>query len=264
MTTPAPAPAPRPVGRTHVLLPAYNEEASLPAALARLAEFRRQSGHDILVWVVDDGSTDGTAEVARAGAEALDVRLVSHARNMGLGQAVNTGLRAVLAAAGESDVVVIMDADDSHPVEVIDLQLQAIEGGADVAIASRFVPGGGDATAPPFRRLLSRGAALTFRILLPLSGYRDFTSGYRAYRTSLLRRAHAHWGERLVAESGFACMVELLLKLRYCDPVVREVPLVLRYDRKKSASKLKLMRTLVQYFKLGLRDRLSPPPFHRL
>ncbi len=252
------------VGRTHVLLPAYNEEASLPAALARLAQFRQDSGHDIVAWVVDDGSTDGTAEVARSGTEALDVRLISHPSNMGLGQAVNTGLRAVLEAAGPTDVVVIMDADDSHPVEVIDLQLQAIEDGADVAIASRFVPGGRDDTAPTFRRFLSRGAALTFRILLPLSGYRDFTSGFRAYRVGLLRRAHGHWGERLIAESGFACMVELLLKLRYCEPVVREVPLVLRYDRKKSASKLKLARTLVQYFKLGLRDRLSPPPFHRL
>lgn len=261
--TPA-AGAPAPAARTHVLLPAYNEEASLPAALGRLAEFRRRSGHDIVVWVVDDGSTDGTAEIARSSPPDLDARLVSHRRNMGLGQAVNTGLRAVLEAAGDADVLVIMDADDSHPVEVIDLQLRAIQDGADVVIASRFVPGGRDDTAPPFRRLLSRGAALTFRILLPLSGYRDFTSGFRAYRVSLLRRAHGHWGERLIAESGFACMVELLLKLRYCDPVVREVPLVLRYDRKKSASKLKLLRTLVQYFKLGLRDRLSPPPFHRL
>ncbi len=264
MTAPAATPAPRPLGRTHILLPAFNEEASLPAALARLAEFERRSGHEFAVWVVDDGSTDDTAAAARAGAEMLDLHLVSHPHNMGLGQAVNTGIRAVLEAAAETDVLVIMDADDSHPVEVVELQLEALAAGADVAIASRFVPGGSDTTAPAFRRLLSRGAALTFRILLPLDGYRDFTSGYRAYRVSLLRRARGHWGERLVSETGFACMVELLLKLRYCDPVVREVPLALRYDRKQSASKLKLLRTLVQYTKLGLRDRLSPPPFRRL
>ena len=256
--------APRALGCTHVLLPAFNEEASLPAALAGLAGFQRRSGRELTVWVIDDGSTDGTAEAARACPDGLDLRLVSHARNMGLGQAVNTGLRVVLEAARDSDVVVIMDADNSHPVEVIDSQLRAIAGGADVAIASRFVPGGSDTTAPLLRRFLSRGAALTFRILLPLDGYRDFTSGYRAYRASLLQRARRHWGERLVSETGFACMVELLLKLRYCDPVVREVPLVLRYDRKKSDSKLRLMRTLVQYTKLGLRDRLSPPPFRRL
>jgi dolichol-phosphate mannosyltransferase len=250
------------VDRIHVVLPAYNEELSLPGVLSGLAEFRRNSRPRITAWVIDDGSTDGTAAVAAAaaGTRDLDVRLVSHPRNLGLGQAVNTGFRVVLETAGPDDVAVVMDSDDSHPAGVIDALVEAIEGGADLAIASRFVPGGADDTAPAFRRLLSRGAAWTFRLLLPLSGYRDFTSGYRAYRTSLLRRAQNHWGQRLVAESGFACMVELLLKLRYCNPVVREVPLVLRYDRKQGASKLKLARTLVQYLKLGLRDRLSPPP----
>ena len=61
-------------------------------------------------------------------------------------------------------------------------------------------------------------------------------------------------------ERGFACMVELLLKLRYCRPVIAEVPMVLRYDRKQTPSKLKLARTIAQYLKLALRDRLSPPP----
>lgn len=252
------------LGTTHVVLPAYNEEETLPAVLTRLEEFREGGRPSIRAWVVDDGSSDGTAAAARAGYGELEVTTVTHLKNRGLGQAVNSGLRAVLEAAGPDDVAVVMDADDSHPVEVIDDLLEAIAGGAEVAIASRFVPGGGDATAPPLRRLLSRGAALTFRLLLPLSGHRDFTSGYRAYRTSLLRRAQEHWGQRLVEESDFACMVELLLKLRHCHPVIAEVPLVLRYDRKKSASKLKIVRTLVQYLKLGLRDRLSPPPPRRL
>src|SRR2546425_1213197 len=84
-----------------------------------------------------------------------------------------------------------------------------IHAGADVVICSRFTGGGDDATAPPLRRLLSRGAALLFRHALQLSGVRDFTSGFRAYRVTLLRRAAHHWGERLVEEQGFACMVEL-------------------------------------------------------
>ena len=117
---------------------------------------------------------------------------------------------------------------------------------------------------PGFRRALSRGAAGLFRLALPLDGVHDFTSGYRAYRVSLLRRASGHYGERLVEEQGFACMVELLLKLRHCRPVVVEVPLVLRYDRKQGASKLRLRRTILQYLRLLLRDRLAPPPFRGL
>jgi dolichol-phosphate mannosyltransferase len=184
--------------------------------------------------------------------------------NLGLGRAVQSGLRAALEAAERDDVVVVMDADDTHDPALIPLLQAEILKGADVAICSRFVDGGDDTTAPLFRRMLSRGAAALFRRTLDLDGVRDFTSGFRAYRATLLRRATAHWGERLVEEQGFACMVELLLKLRHCDPVIAEVPLPLRYDRKQGASKLKLPRTIGQYLKLLMRDRLSPAPFRKL
>ena len=84
------------------------------------------------------------------------------------------------------------------------------------------------------------------------------------HRVSLLARAAAHWGERLIEERGFACMVELLLKLRHCRPVVTEVPLTLRYDRKQGPSKIRIGRTVGQYLKLLVRDRLSPAPYRAL
>lgn len=264
----APAPTVSPAETTtrtvHVVLPAYNEAASLPPLLRRLAAFHAEQACDLLAWVVDDGSADETAAVAQRGAPGLAVKLVRHPVNLGLGQAVQSGIRAVLAAAADDDVLVVMDADDTHDVTLIRSLQQAIEEGADIAIASRFVEGGNDETAPPLRRVLSRGAAVLFRTALPLDGIHDFTSGYRAYRVSLLRRAVEHWGERLIEEQGFACMVELLLKLRHCRPVVAEAPLVLRYDRKQGASKLRLRRTLAQYVKLLARDRLAPPPFRGL
>jgi dolichol-phosphate mannosyltransferase len=249
---------------THVLLPAYNEAASLPSLFERLGALGAACAEHMTVWVVDDGSSDGTAEIARQGHALLDVRVVSHPVNLGLGQAVHSGLCAALAAADENDVVVVMDADDTHDVGLVPVLRRAVTEGADLAIASRFVPGGDDATAPTFRRVLSRGAATLFRASLPLDGVADFTSGYRAYRVGLLKRATGHYGERLIEERGFACMVELLLKLRHCHPVIVEVPLVLRYDRKQSASKLRLGRTMMQYLKLLIRDRLAPPPFRGL
>lgn len=249
---------------THIVLPAYNEEASLPSLLHRLAALEPATGNGLMIWVVDDGSRDETAAVALRGAVGLEVKLISHQVNLGLGQAAHSGLRAVLDVASDDDVVVVMDADDTHDTGLIDLMSASIEDGADIAIASRFVAGGRDDSAPWHRRLLSRGAALVFRVCLPLDGVRDFTSGYRAYRVSLLRRAAGHWGERLIEEPGFACMVELLLKMRYCHPVIYETPLVLRYDRKKSPSKLRITSTILQYLKLAVRDRLAPPPFRGL
>jgi dolichol-phosphate mannosyltransferase len=249
-------------GRAHVVLPAYNEEGSLPPLLRRLADLSLTGG--LTVWVVDDGSSDATAATVEAGVAGLDLRLVRHVVNLGLGRAVQSGLRAALEHAEQDDVVVVMDADDTHDPALIPLLQAEIARGADVAICSRFVAGGDDTTAPLFRRMLSRGAAALFRRTLDVRGVRDFTSGFRAYRATLLRRATDHWGERLIEEQGFACMVELLLKLRHCDPVIAEVPLPLRYDRKQGASKLKLRRTIGQYLKLLMRDRLSPAPFRKL
>ena len=103
---------------------------------------------------------------------------------------------------------------------------------------------------------------MIFKAIFPVKNVNDFTCGYRAYRVSLLKEAREHFGERLVEEQGFACMMELLLKLRHWKPRIKEVPMTLRYDRKESASKLKLFRTLRQYLMLALRDRLSPAPRH--
>ncbi len=260
-TEPGPDTA-RTSGRAHVVLPAFNEEASLPSLLRRLAEVAVTER--LTVWVVDDGSGDRTASVAESGSGNLDVRVVRHLVNLGLGQAVQSGLRAALEESSPDDVVVVMDADDTHDPRLINLLRAQITAGADVAICSRFVPGGDDRTAPFGRRLLSRGAAQLFHRTLDVNGVRDFTSGYRAYRASLLARASAHWGERLIEEQGFACMVELLLKLRHCHPVITEVPLALQYDRKQGPSKLKLRRTIMQYLKLLARDRLSPAPYRKL
>ncbi|MEC3977327.1 glycosyltransferase [Amycolatopsis sp. H20-H5] len=258
---PAPS-AQRTRGRAHVVLPAFNEEASLPPLLRRLAEVALTE--QVTVWVVDDGSSDGTASTAEAGVEGLDVRLVRHLVNLGLGRAVLSGLRAALEVAGRDDVVIVMDADDTHDPALIPRLQAEIEAGSDVAICSRFVPGGDDKTAPLGRRLLSRGAAVLFHRALRVDGVRDFTSGFRAYRATLLVRASGHWGERLIEEQGFACMVELLLKLRHCSPVITEIPLELRYDRKQGPSKLKLRRTIMQYLKLLTRDRLTPAPYRKL
>lgn len=251
----------REVGRVHVILPAYNEEESLPNLLRRFEQLHREHPElNLVVRVVNDGSKDRTSEVAAQGFGALDVRVHNHPRNMGLGQAMLTGLQRAAAAAEDRDLVVAMDADDTHDVNLIPLMVEEIRSGADIAIASRFVPGGCDDTAPPFRRLLSRGASVVFRAVFPLERIKDFTSGYRMYRGELLHRATAHWGERLIEEDGFACMVELLLKLRHWKPEMREVPMFLRYDRKLGASKLKLFRTLRQYLKLAIRNRVTPAP----
>jgi dolichol-phosphate mannosyltransferase len=161
----------------------------------------------------------------------------------------------VLAVASPDDTVVVMDADDTHDVGLIPKLRALLEAGADIAIASRFVGGGSDATAPLYRRLLSRGASLTLRLALPGNRTSDFSSGYRAYRVRLLQQAATFWGDSLIEEKGFACMVELLLKLLPLNPVIAEEPLFLRYDLKRSPSKLRIARTVLEYLRMAVRGR---------
>lgn len=248
------------VENVYFVLPAYNEEESLPNLLNRLKELKSAYNIKLNVVVVNDGSSDDTEKVAQESEAGLRLTLVNHEKNMGLGQAVQTGIKEALSQAAVHDIIIIMDADDTHDVTLMDTMITKIENGADIVIASRFVSGGNDKSAPPFRRLLSRGASVVFKTLLPLDKINDFTSGFRAYRVSLLNKASIHWGETLVLEQGFACMVELLLKLRHWNPKIEEIPFFLRYDRKMGASKLKLFKTLLQYLKLGIRDRVSPAP----
>lgn len=248
------------VENVYFVLPAYNEEESLPNLLKRIADLKSTHNVKVNVIVVNDGSSDNTEQIAKDNSSDINLTLVNHEKNMGLGQAVQTGIKEALSQSGINDIIIIMDADDTHDVSLMDQMITKIENGADIVIASRFVQGGNDESAPPFRRLLSRGASVVFKTLLPLDRINDFTSGFRAYRVSLLNKASFHWGETLILEQGFACMVELLLKLRHWNPNIEEIPFFLRYDRKLGASKLKLFKTLMQYLKLGIRDRVSPPP----
>jgi dolichol-phosphate mannosyltransferase len=245
-------------------LPAYNEERSLPALLERcvpLARALEQQGLRFAVLVVDDGSRDGTAQAAQPFAGRLGLEVIPHGVNRGLGAALRTGLTSALARAGDDDLVATMDADNTHdPALLTDMVRRMNDEHADIVIASRYAPGGREIGLSPLRSVLSRGASFLLSISARVGGARDYTCGYRLYRAAVLRRAVAAWGERLVEEAGFTCMAEVLLKLGRGGARVSESPLVLRYDLKEGASKMKMARTIARYFELIRRIRAQPMP----
>jgi len=240
-----------------ITLPAYNEEATLRPLLHAIQEAMEENTLPYRVIVVDDGSEDGTAEVAAKLADRLPLELVRHPSNRGLGESLRTGLLAALRKASDRDIIVTMDSDNTHSPGLIVRMVRNIREGNDVVIASRYRPGARIVGVPLYRRLLSRGASLLFRMLFPTPNVRDFTSGYRAYRAGLLRRAFEAYGDDLVGQAGFSCMVDLLLKLRRLDAIMSEVPLVLRYDRKQGISKMLVLQTIRQTLALAITRRLG-------
>ena len=243
--------------RVWVVLPAFNEALSLPALLERLAQSMFEAGLGYGVVLVDDGSTDGTVESVARLADEVSLRVVRHERNQGLGASLRDGLMEAAGLADDHDIVVTMDADNSHTPELILPMVRLVREGNDVVIASRYRPGSKVRGVPLERRFLSFAGRWIFTLLFPTPGVRDFTSGYRAYRAEVLRRVARDYGPAFYDQGGFQAMVDILLKLRRLDLIFHEVPLILRYDLKEGGSKMRVWRTIRDTLRLLVRRRLG-------
>ena len=250
----------------YLVLPAYNEQASLPALLER-AKSALGSRRDLeyRVVVVNDGSTDRTLEVAQSHAGRMPLTIVDHGRNRGLGEAIKSGLAKAVELARPGDVIVTMDADNTHPPDLIPPMMRKIRDGYDLVVASRYVDGAEQVGLRPHRKVLSRGAGLLMKTLFPIPGVRDYSCGFRAYSAAILSRAVAAYGNAFVEEQGFSCFVDILLKLRRLNVRACEVPLDLRYDFKEGASKMRIGRTIRRYIRLMAKNLVAPGtrPFRR-
>lgn len=254
----------------YVTLPAYNEEEGIAQLLADISHTASEflPGLEFTVVVVDDGSSDNTAKFAEDAFQSLTEQssskvsfvLVKHPKNRGLAEAIKTGLFYCVDKVGDRDVILTMDSDNSHTPGLIPKLVRLIYEGYDVIIASRYRTGARIVGLSLFRRMLSSVASVVFRSLFPIPGVRDYTCGYRAYRGALIKKVMSE-NETFISESGFTVMVDILLKLRQERGTVlmAEVPLLLRYDQKQSASKMDVGLTIRQTLSLIWRRLNSQP-----
>jgi len=247
----------KPPGKVIVVLPAFNEEENLAPLLERIDQAMVDENLAYQVIVVDDGSKDRTAEIAQEHAKFMPILVHRHEVNQGLGATIRDGLRIAAENCGERDIIVAMDADNTHTPRLIRAMTRLVEEGNDVVIASRYQRGAYVRGVPFHRQLLSYGARVLFQIFFPIHGVRDYTCGFRAYRAPVLREAFQKYGNEFISEDGFQCMVDILLKLRSMDVIFRECPLILRYDFKGGASKMRVLRTSWRTITLLIKRRLG-------
>jgi dolichol-phosphate mannosyltransferase len=244
----------------YILLPAYNEERDIGPLLQRICEAMGSMHFDqYKVLVVNDGSTDATLSVVGGCQDTMPIEILDHGINKGLGQAMLTGLSRAAELVEDEDVLITMDADNTHDPQLIGAMVGKIRAGANVVIASRYEQGGEEVGLSRLRSFLSRGASTLLKIFFPINGAKDYTCGFRAYRGVELKRAFQVYGSRFVEERGFTCMAEILIKLRAVGVRVAEVPLVLRYDLKSGRSKMKVLRTIMRYFVMIARNLFRRP-----
>jgi dolichol-phosphate mannosyltransferase len=231
---------------TAIVIPVLNESEAIEPLFQKLVALVEAQRGGYRVVVVDGGSTDGTLPQVVEFQGRVPLEIVTLEPGLGLGDALDAGLARAIDGA---DIVVTMDGDNSHDPSLIVDMVERIRAGSDLVVASRFAPGGAEIGVAPHRRLLSHAASRFLRMVLPFPPVRDYSSGFRAYRANTLSDVRSA-GPRFVAESGFACMLELLLELRANGARPDEVPLVLRYDHKASDSKMDVLPTVMRYLSL--------------
>ena len=210
-----------------ICLPTYNERENLEAMVDRLGEVVAEGD---VVLVIDDSSPDGTGEIAdRLAAEREWVHVLHRARKEGLGPAYLAGFRRALELG--ADLVMEMDCDFSHdPGDVPRLVTAAAE--ADLAIGSRYVPGGGTQNWGLLRRFISRGGSLYAQIILGV-GVRDLTGGFKCYRRKVLETIDLD----AIDSKGYAFQIETTYRAIRAGFSVAEVPIVF-VDREVGGSKM--------------------------
>ncbi|MCO5060636.1 MAG: glycosyltransferase family 2 protein [Kiritimatiellae bacterium] len=236
----------------YVLLPAYNEEKGLQEVLPVLERLREKLDAPLRVVVVNDGSRDRTAEVARSFQNRLDLHLIDFPKNQGVGEVFRQGFRFVVSDSHtpNDDICIVLDSDNTQDPALIPIMIEKIRGGSDLVIASRFEAGGKMIGCPWPRQLLSYGVGTLLKVFVGLRGVKDYSTFYRAHRVRILAEGFARYGDGLLAGKGFAVMGGMLIRLSNITDRMTEVPLVLRYDLKGGSSGIKLWKTIRGYIEL--------------
>lgn len=213
-----------------LIVPAYNEGEGLASSLTEMAQYLAGAGIDHEIIVVDDGSTDGTADLlARLGGEQPRLRGVGYRLNRGKGHAIRTGVEE---ARGQ--YVMFTDADLSIPIGITAKFLQALRGGYDIAIASRWHPASTNAVPPPLSRRVMGVIFRWFVRRLVISDVRDTQCGSKAYRAEVARNLFAQ--QRIDRFSFDAEVIFLAARAGYR---IKEIPFALRHTPSSSIRPLR-------------------------
>ncbi len=235
--------------RTLLILPTYNEAENIELVLRAV----RNALPDASILLIDDGSPDGTAEIAERLGEELDqIKVLRRSGKQGLGSAYRLGFR--LGIEQGYDILVEMDSDMSHDPNALPVIVAGVKKGAALTIGSRYVSGGSIPSWSLYRRKLSLWGNLYAKKLLNLPSV-DGTSGFRAYRAAVVDEMDL----TRVRADGYAFQIEMAYRVHMLGGRVTEVPISFR-DRERGESKMSstiVVEALGLVTWWGVRDRLA-------
>lgn len=237
----------------YFLAPVYNEIENLPRFIRETDELMRTLGREYKMIFVNDGSTDGSYEFL---CEAVNnngrIKVLSHYPNLGVRKTFIEGFRYFIENAGENDILITKEADNTSDNKIVAGMIALIENGdCDIVLASCYARGGGFENTSPWRLFLSKGANTIVKLRFGLWKYNTFSSFFRAFSFRSLKKL-AESDSELMSSEGFTCVVEMLIKMHRLKLEIREIPMLLRSSERKGKSKMPVIKTILGYLRLCL------------
>jgi dolichol-phosphate mannosyltransferase len=234
----------------YILIPIFNEEGNIANLHRELISVL--TNEEKMYVFSDDGSTDKTVELLKSHFSNTNFTVLGDGTNHGPGYAFNTGFEWILAnsKAIGNDIVITMEADCTSDIAILPHMLGINRMGYDLVLSSVYAQGGGFDNTSFIRKFLSAVANLLFRFLFDLKVL-TLSSFYRVYSLSLLHKIKQNH-PAIITEYGFICMLEILVKAIKQGARIIEVPMMLKSQKRIGKSKMKVVKTMMAYFRFLL------------
>ena len=237
-----------------IILPSFNEEKNLLKILKKIEALNKKNKSKVIL--VDDASTDRTSEIVKKKYK-FEIYYVKHKKNKGLSIALETGFKKVKKIGKKNDIIISLDSDNTHPIELIPSMVKKIDLNNDIVIASRFQKKSLVRGVSFFRKLMSVGAKHAFKIFFPFKNLNDYTCNFRAYKFYFIKKLTNK--KNFFKGEGFNIAAKILIYFIKCYKFINidEVPLNLNYHYKIGSSKMKVSLTIFLTLKLIIKSLLK-------
>jgi dolichol-phosphate mannosyltransferase len=237
----------------YILIPTFNEEQNVPKLAATLKELI--DGADHLIIIVDDCSSDDTVNTIQLALPSANLVIIKKEVNKGPGDSFLLGFEEILKrSANDNDTVLTFEADNTVSVDDLKLLTKIVTLDFQLVLASPYAQGGGFQNTNFWRKLLSFVANLLMRFIYDIKVL-TLSSFVRAYRIGLLRKIKAKY-PLLIESPGFFSMAEITLKAVKCQARIIEVPVVVQSKERIGKSKMRIIKTSIEYIRMLLKIRL--------
>ena len=238
----------------YIILPSFNEEKNLIKIIKKIEFLNKKLKSKVIL--VDDGSNDATERIVTK-KYSVKIIYLKHKTNRGLSVALESGFKKVVKIGNKKDIIITLDSDNTHPINLIPEMINQINKNHDIVVASRFQKDSKVKGVTYFRKLMSSGAKLIFKFFFPFKNLNDYTCNYRAYKFPHIKKIVSE--KNFFKNEGFNIAAKILIYFISFHKIlnIAEVPLILSYHKKIGASKMKIFLTIYLTIKLILSSLLG-------